>query len=123
VAYSAQDPNAEYITAAAGAMPTAGRNTQPIRPIDNLDATAIKRFNFTERYALEFSAQAFNVLNHSQFIPGTVDNINSPGYTSSILFQATSNGNSSTPNAGFNQPGKFFNANARTMQLSMKMTF
>jgi hypothetical protein len=123
VGYLAQDPNAEYITAAAGAMPTTGRNTQPIRPINNIDATAIKRFNFTERYAVEFQAQAFNVLNHAQFIPGTIDNINSPGYTSSILFQATSNGTSNTPNAGFNQPGKFFLANARSMQLALKFIF
>ncbi len=116
VAYQAENANAEYITAGAGAMPTSARNNQPIRPIDNLDATAIKRFNFTERYALEFDAQAFNVFNHAQFIPGTIDNINSPGYTSQILFQTASN-------PSFNKPEKFFMANARTMQLSLKLTF
>jgi hypothetical protein len=116
VAYQAKDPNAEYVTAGAGAMPTASRNTEPIRPINNFDMTAIKRFNFTERHALEFSAQAFNVFNHAQYIPGTVDNINSPGYTSQILYQTASN-------AGFNQPGKFFLANARSMQLSLKFIF
>ena len=116
VAYQADNPNARYIVAGKGAMPTSQRNTQPIRPIDNFDATAVKRFNFTERYALEFQAQAFNVLNHSQYIPGTVDNINSPGYTSQILFQTASN-------PGFNQPGKFFAANARSMQLALKLTF
>jgi hypothetical protein len=116
VAYQAKNPNAEYVTAGAGAMPTASRNTEPIRPINNFDATAIKRFNFTERYALEFSAQAFNVFNHAQYIPGTVDNINSPGYTAQILYQTASN-------AGFNQPGKFFLANARSTQLSLKFIF
>jgi len=65
---------------------------------------------------MEFSAGAFNVLNHAQYIPGTVDNINSPGYTSQILFQTAGN-------AGFNQPQKFFNANARSMQLALKFTF
>jgi len=116
VAYQAVNPNARYITAAAGSLPTSSRNTQPINPINNLDATAVKRFNFAERYAMEFSAGAFNVLNHAQYIPGTVDNINSPGYTSQILFQTASN-------AGFNQPQKFFNANARSMQLALKFTF
>jgi hypothetical protein len=116
VAYQANDPNARYVVAGAGAMPTSQRNTQPIRPINNFDATAIKRFNFTERYALEFQAQAFNIFNHAQYIPGTIDNINSPGYTSQILFQTASN-------AGFNQPGKFFLANARSMQLALKFSF
>jgi hypothetical protein len=116
VAYQAKNSSAEYVVAGSGAMPTASRNTQPIRPIDNFDATAVKRFNFTERFAVEFSAQAFNVFNHAQYMPGTVDNINSPGYTSQILFQTASN-------AGFNQPGKFFTANARSMQLSLKLTF
>ncbi len=116
VAYQAVNPNAEYITAGSGALPTSSRNTQPLPPINNLDATAIKRFNFTERYNIEFSAQAFNVLNHSQFIPGAVDNINSPGYTTQISFQTAGN-------ADFNQPQKFFAANARTMQLSLKFSF
>jgi hypothetical protein len=116
VGYQAVDPTAEYITAAAGALPTTGRNTLPIRPINNFDATALKRFNFTERYALEFSAQAFNVLNHAQYIPGTIDNINSPGFTSSTSFQTAGNAN-------FNQPQTVFLANARTMQLSLKFTF
>jgi hypothetical protein len=116
VAYQAVDPNARYIVAQKGALPTSQRNTQPIRPINNFDATAIKRFNFTERYALEFQAQAFNVFNHAQYIPGTIDNINSPGYTTQISFQTASN-------AAFNQPGKFFLANARTMQLALKFSF
>ena len=116
VAYLATNPNARYIEAAPGALPTSARNTEPIRPIDDLDATAIKRFNFTERYNLEFSAQAFNVLNHSQNLPGTLDNINSPGYTSQSSFQTVTN-------PSFNQPAKFFAANARSMQLSLKFSF
>jgi len=108
-------------------MPTASRNTEPIRPINNFDATAIKRFNFTERQALEFSAQAFNVFNHAQYIPGTVDNINSPSYTAQSIYQTAglpaTSANPTGTNAGFNQPGKFFLANARSMQLSLKYIF
>lgn len=116
VAYVANDPSARYIEAEAGALPTTARNTEPIRPINDLDATALKRFSLTERYNLEFQAQAFNVLNHAQYIPGTLDNINSPGYTSQSSFQTVTS-------AGFNQPGKFFYANARTMQLALKFSF
>jgi hypothetical protein len=127
VAYQALTPGAKYIIAGKGAMPTAGRNTEAIRPINNFDMTAIKRFNFAERYALEFSAQAFNVFNHAQYIPGTIDNINSPGYTSQITYQTAGVMQSSTnPTGGnprFNQPDQFFNANARGMQLSLKFTF
>jgi outer membrane receptor protein involved in Fe transport len=116
VAYVAKSSDAEYVTAGAGTLPTGSRNTEPISPINNLDATATKRFNFTERYALEFSAGAFNVLNHAQYMPGTIDNINSPGYTAQTNFQTASNAN-------FNKPGKFFAANARTMQLNLKFVF
>jgi len=116
VAYIANNPSARYIQAASGALATASRNSLPINPINNLDATAVKRFNLGERYKMEFQTQAFNVLNHAQYIPGTLDNINSPGYTSTLNFQTVTSG-------GFNQPGKFFNANARTLQLALKFIF
>jgi len=116
VAYQAVDPNARYVKAGQYTLSTAGRNTLPINPINNLDATAIKRFNFTERYNLEFQAQAYNVFNHAQYIPGTIDNINSPGYTTSLNFQTVTSAN-------FNVPGKAFTANARSMQLALKFTF
>jgi hypothetical protein len=116
VAYVAINPDAQYVQAGKGALSNTGRNTLPINPIDNLDATAIKRFSLTERYKVEFQAQAYNVLNHSQYIPGSIDNINSPGYTSQIQFQEPSS-------SGFNQPGKFFTANARSMQLALKFIF
>ena len=116
VAYVAKNPNARYITAGAGMLPTSSRNTEPINPINNLDATAIKRFNLGESRAIEFQAQAYNLLNHAQYMPGTIDNINSPGYTAQTLFQTASN-------PAFNQAGKFFLANARTMQLALKFTF
>ncbi len=55
VAYLANNPNAQYITAGKGALPNSGRNTLQTRPINNLDLTAGKRFNFTERTPLGFS--------------------------------------------------------------------
>jgi len=116
VGYVANDATAEYVQAKAGTLPTTGRNTEPIRPINNFDATASKKFNFTERYILEFQAQAFNVLNHAEYLPGTLDNVNQTSPQVASNYQYVTSGL-------FNQPGKIFAANARTMQLSLKLDF
>jgi hypothetical protein len=117
VAYVAKNPNAEYIVAAAGTLPTAQRNTEPINPINDLDATAIKRFNFGESRSIEFQAQAYNVFNHAQYVPGSINNVSNPGYsTLNTAYQIASN-------PAFRQAGTFFKANARTMQLTLKFNF
>ena len=87
VGYVATNPNAYYIQAGAGTLPTAARNTLPIRPIDNVDLSASKRINITERIAFQFQAQAFNLLDHPQYIPGSINTINTSSYTSSTQFQ------------------------------------
>ena len=117
VAYVASNPNAEYITAAIGTLPTSQRNTEPLHPINNFDATAIKRFSFGESRSIEFSAQAYNLLNHAQYVAGSIDNVFNPGYsTLNTAYQIASNGL-------FTQWSKEFTANARTMQLSLKLNF
>jgi hypothetical protein len=116
VGYLATNPNAYYIQAGQGAYANAGRNTLAIRPIDDLDLTAVKRISFSERYAFEFQAQAFNVLNHPQYISGLINQINSSGDTSSTNFLRPNN-------AQFNQPDKVFNSNARSLQWAAKFIF
>jgi hypothetical protein len=108
--------NAYYVEAGPGTAPTGGRNTLPIRPIDNVDLAAYKRFTVREHYSVEFGAQAFNVFNHAQYQPGSVDNVNGPSYTSSYSFQTVTS-------AAFNHPEKIFLNNARTMQLTGKINF
>ncbi len=108
--------NAYYVQAGPGTLPNAARNSLPIRPIDNFDLAAYKRITVFEHYSLEIGAQAFNVLNHPQYIPGTVDNVSGPSYTSAYNFQTVSS-------AFFNRPDKEFLNNARTMQLSAKFNF
>jgi hypothetical protein len=117
VGYVATNPNAYYIQAGAGTLPNAARNTLPLRPIDNIDLSAVKRINFTDRYVFEFQAQAFNVLNHPQYIPGSLDNVNfNDTHTdSTAIINASS--------AAFNKPQTLFNSNARTMQLAAKFIF
>jgi hypothetical protein len=118
VGYTADNPNAQYITAAQGVYANAGRNTVPVRPINDWDATVVKRINFTERYAFEFQAQAINVFNHSQYISGYLSQINSFGDTSGGASNFLNPGN-----AQFNQPQLVFPNNARQMQLAVKLIF
>jgi hypothetical protein len=116
VGYTADNPNAQYITAAQGVYANAGRNTLPVRPINDWDATAVKRINFTERYSFEFQAQAINVFNHSQYISGYLSQINSYGDTGALNFL-------NPGNTQFNQPQLVFPNNARQMQLAVKLIF
>jgi hypothetical protein len=116
VGYNAINPNAYYIQAGNGTLPNSARNTLPIRPIDNFDLSAFKRITVFEHYSFQFGAQAFNVFNHAQYIPGTVDNVNATSYTASYNFQTVTS-------SAFNHPEKEFTNNARTMQLSGKITF
>jgi hypothetical protein len=118
VAYLATNPNAYYITAQPGALANGGRNTLPLRPIDDIDVTASKGVQIHEAMRLDFQVQAFNVLNHPQFISGSINTINSVGDTS------TSTSNFLKPSsAAFNQPQLAFSSNARTMQLALKFSF
>ncbi len=117
VGYIAVDPNAYYIQAGKGTLPNSSRNTLPTSPTNNFDLAAYKRVTFRERYSFEFGAQAYNVLNHAQYTPGTVNNINFTSNTTSVInFQKVDN-------AFFGQPGKVFVNNGRTMQLSGKLFF
>lgn len=117
VGYVATNPDAYYITAGAGTLPTASRNTLPIRPINNIDLTAVKRFNITERVAFEFQAQAFNVLNHPQYIAGSLNDV------APVSTQGTSTQFQTVSSPAFNHPELLFKSNGRKMQLAAKISF
>ncbi len=116
VGYLADNPNAQYIQAGSGALTTIGRNTLATPRTNNWDLTLVKRFNFTENKSFEFAANGFNVFNHSQYIPGSVNTVNSIGYTAITNFVRV-NG------THFNDPTKTFANNARVMQLVGKFIF
>jgi hypothetical protein len=129
VGYAAINPSAKYIQAYYGALATTGRNTILTPPTNNFDATAVKRFTVTERYRLEFAVQAFNLLNHPQFIPccgvgafpgalgGATNNVASQGVTGSPR-------NALEPQRGiFNNFSAVFPSEARALQLSLKIFF
>ncbi len=114
--YVAEDPTAYYIKAGLGTLPNVSRNTLPIRPIDNIDMSAYKKITFLEHYNFEFGAQAFNVLNHAQYLPGSIDSVSVNGFTSTYAFQTVGN-------SAFGVPGKVFGNNPRSMILTTKIVF
>jgi hypothetical protein len=116
VAYVANDPTAQYIRAGQFALANVGRNTLPSRPIDDVDITVLKRISVTERLRVEFSAQAFNVLNHPQFVPGYLNDVASIGFTTDRTFLVPGATN-------FNGVEGIFPSNARTLQLGLKVIF
>jgi hypothetical protein len=117
VGYVANIPTAYWVVAGKGTLPTTPRNTMPGRPIDNLDLTASKKLTFGDRFGFEFSASASNVLNHAQYVPGSIDDISTNGTASAATAYLT-------PGSGsFNNPTKEWTAHARTMQLQGRFTF
>jgi hypothetical protein len=118
VAYQADDPNAYYVAGAAGTLPTSSRNTLPIRPIKNFDLSVVKSVSIKERMKFQFGASAWNVLNHSQYLPGSVNNINSLGYTDGATLNYLIPGSPT-----FNNPEATYSNNARSMQLFAKFQF
>lgn len=77
VGYLANDPGAMYVVAGRGVHPNAGRQTIPTRPINNWDLALRKQFNLTEAMHFQIGAVAANVFNHAQYIPGSVNSVQS----------------------------------------------
>ncbi len=82
--WQAANPNAQYIVAGYGVVANTGRGNLETPPLNNFDITAAKHLKFGERYQLDFLAQAFNALNHPQFVTGYINDIGSFGNTGAI---------------------------------------
>jgi len=115
VAYVASNPNARYIEAGPGAYANAGRNTQPIRPIDNVDLALIKHFVLGESFRFDLAGQAFNLFNHPQFVAGSFD---TAGLTMTTGASVVSYVGVSNPL--FNNPTYAFGSNPRVLQVTAK---
>ena len=121
VGYLARNPTAQYIVAGPGVRPTAGRNTLRTRPINNWDLTVGKKLAITERTAVEFQAQFFNLFNHPQFTPGRVNDISSIPLVSVTGLPVTNYLVADQPN--FDHPERVFSSNPRQTQLVLKFLF
>ena len=121
VAYLANNPTAQYIVAGPGALANIARNTLALPHTNNWDMSLVKRLNITERQSIEFQAQAINVFNHAQYVPGFISDvqpantaITTSGATQQFLIPSSTS---------FNQPNLVFSNHPRTMILVLKYIF
>jgi hypothetical protein len=117
---NAQGNIGQYVETGTGALANVGRNTLQLAPINDIDVTAVKRFTITERFKVEFQAQAFNLFNHPQYVAGFINDIAPIGFTGSqrsVLIPT------SASTSVFNQPSTNFSSNPRTIQLALKIFF
>jgi hypothetical protein len=123
-AYVADDPTAKYVVAGPGTIPTAGRNTLPLRPTNNIDLSLVKRFSITERVKFEVLGQFSNALNHPQYTGGYLNHVDGGNPNLVAIVQSGGVQNMLTPgNAIFNQPNQVFSSNPRSIVLAAKITF
>jgi hypothetical protein len=116
VAYLATNPNAQFVQGAAGAFPNGGRVTFPdLRPINNIDAALFKRFAIHDRFALELHGEAYNIFNHAQYVPGSIN---------SIGLGTVNNWNMLMPgSAAFGDVTQAFSNHPRMLQAGVRVTF
>jgi hypothetical protein len=100
-----------------------GRNTLQLAPINDVDITAVKRFTVTERFKIEFQAQAFNLFNHPQYVGGLLNDVAAFSATGTVRNALIPGNADGTPNASFNDPASVLASNARTLQLTLKLFF
>ncbi len=118
VAWQATTPNARYITAGYGALPTTSRDDLQTPAINDLDITLAKHFAMGERFRIDLQAQFFNSLNHPQFTTGLINQVNEVGDTSGGVR------NYFIPGSGtFDNASKTFSSNPRVTQLVLKFIF
>jgi hypothetical protein len=118
VAYLATNPNARYIEAGEGTLPNGGRNTGQLPPINDIDMTIAKSFNFTEGKKLQFSARFINILNHPQYVGGFLSDVAPIGQSSDAVHSFLE-----PQSAIFMQPSQAFSSNPRQLQLALKLIF
>lgn len=115
VAYQADNPNAQFVQGGLGTFPNSVRNTLGLRPINDFDASLVKRFGAWNKFSFEFRADAYNVFNHPQFTPGELNNIGLSSFRSMNLL---------TPGAlGFGNVESIYPSHARTLQLGLRVLF
>ncbi len=123
VAYLANNPNAMYIAGGLGTLPNGGRSLVHLNPIDDIDLNLTKRFNFTERFRLEFSARAFNIFNHPQYVGGYLNDVARFLYAAGTASGDLARTTIIPGNPNFGDWSQAFSSNPREMQLALKLIF
>jgi hypothetical protein len=116
VGYLADNPNAEYIQAGPGAISNSARNTMQLPGINNVDFSIFKNFRFGETKRIQLRADLFNLFNHPQFVPGSVNDVQ-PVPTTGVTNLNT------VGFPEFNRPDLVFAHNARVIQMALRFDF
>jgi hypothetical protein len=117
VAYLAQDPNAQYIQAGAGALANAARNTLQMPAIQNLDFSIFKNFGIGEgSKKIQLRADLYNALNHPQFVPGSVNGVQPIATTGVGQFNTVGQ-------TDFDVASHVFTSHPRVIQLAVRFNF
>jgi hypothetical protein len=118
VAYVANNPSAQYIQAGLGAFATAGRNTLQLPGINNLDFSIFKNFRIREGMKVQFRVDMFNAFNHAQFVPGSINGVESTAQTSAAATNLVTVGN-----PFFDRPDIVFTSHPRVIQMALRFNF
>ncbi len=117
VAYVANNPNARYVVAGIGALANGGRNTFPLKPTNNIDASLRKQFDFGERLHFNIGSQFLNLFNHPQFTGGYINDV-------SLNPNSAIARNELVPSDPlFGRFDQFYTSNSRQIQVFAKFTF
>lgn len=116
VGYVADNPDARYIKAGGGVHPDAGRNTLPLRGINNFDLSVSKRVAIDESKAVEFRASFYNALNHPQYIPGSISSVRA-------VSSRDTRSNLIPGHPSFDRPDLIYSSHARETQLVLRFEF
>jgi hypothetical protein len=104
------------VVAGSGALANGGRNTFPLKPIDNIDAALYKHFNIREGIRFSLGGQFYNLFNHAQYTGGYLDDVASNSSTSSRNDLIPSN-------ADFGAFNKYYSSNPRSIQVTGRIDF
>jgi hypothetical protein len=116
VGYLALNPNARYIKAGRGAFANGGRQSLPLRGINNFDLSLTKRFAITESKALDFRASFYNAFNHAQYTPGSISTV-------AAVSSSTTRNNLIPGNELFNDPTRVYSSHPRNIHLVARFVF
>jgi hypothetical protein len=87
-------------------------------PINNVDFSIFKNFRFGESKFIQIRADFFNVLNHPQYVPGSVNSVDPVGTTGLTTL------NQVTPlTLDFLNPSAVLSSNPRVLQLGGAVQF
>jgi len=117
VGYVATNPTAQYIEAGYGALADVGRNTLQLKPINDVDLTALKRFSINERFKIEIRGSATNVFNHAQYVGGFLNDVGPIGFIGAQRSMLEPS------DPAFNNPSAVFSSNPRALTLIVKLFF